>query len=196
METAEKLFAVKGYSATSIREIAKSSGMNSAMISYYFGSKEQLAEAVLIFRIARLDNLLNQSLFKAKTPVQKLHLLVSFYIEKAFKQKYFYMLIMQLQVLNTETRLLNLLNSLRQANFELINDILLEGAENGMFKKNVDAALLIGTLVGTVNQIVLSQNYYREVNELESLSDIELAELLKAKVGVLLTDFLKVYTGA
>ncbi|MBF2093022.1 helix-turn-helix transcriptional regulator, partial [Flavobacterium psychrophilum] len=47
---AEKLFAEKGFDGTSIRDIAKTAGINIAMISYYFGSKEKLLESVVIFR--------------------------------------------------------------------------------------------------------------------------------------------------
>ena len=35
--SAEKLFADKGFAATSTRDIAKSAGVNVSMISYYFG---------------------------------------------------------------------------------------------------------------------------------------------------------------
>ena len=43
---AEKLFAEKGFAATSTRDIAKNAGVNVSMISYYFGSKEKLFEEI------------------------------------------------------------------------------------------------------------------------------------------------------
>ncbi len=46
MNAAEKLFAVNGFDGTSVRDIAQEAGVNVAMISYYFGSKEKLMEAV------------------------------------------------------------------------------------------------------------------------------------------------------
>lgn len=39
-EVAERLFAENGYDGTSIRSIAKQADINIAMISYYFGLKE------------------------------------------------------------------------------------------------------------------------------------------------------------
>ena len=42
LEVAEKLFAENGYDGTSIRHISKKAGINIAMISYYFGSKDKL----------------------------------------------------------------------------------------------------------------------------------------------------------
>jgi AcrR family transcriptional regulator len=38
--TAESLFSQKGFDGTSVRDIAEAAGINTAMISYYFGSKK------------------------------------------------------------------------------------------------------------------------------------------------------------
>ena len=42
-----RLFALKGYSDVSIRDIGKEAGVNSAAISYYFGGKRELYSAIL-----------------------------------------------------------------------------------------------------------------------------------------------------
>ena len=46
-DSAEKLFAQKGFSATSVREITAAAGCNVASINYYYGSKKGLYERVL-----------------------------------------------------------------------------------------------------------------------------------------------------
>jgi len=45
--SATPLFATKGLNGVSVRELAKAGGANAAMISYYFGGKAGLYEAVL-----------------------------------------------------------------------------------------------------------------------------------------------------
>ena len=47
LDAAERLFADQGYSATSMREIAEQSGVNPAMIHYYFGNKLALLRTVM-----------------------------------------------------------------------------------------------------------------------------------------------------
>ena len=47
LDTAEELFSDKGYAATSIRRIADQSGVNPALVHYYFGSKKSLLQSVL-----------------------------------------------------------------------------------------------------------------------------------------------------
>lgn len=46
-EVAERLFAERGYAATSVRKIADAAGVTPAMIHYYFGSKQSLLRSVL-----------------------------------------------------------------------------------------------------------------------------------------------------
>ena len=47
LDTAEELFANKSYAATSIRRIADQSGVNPALVHYYFGQKKALLQSVL-----------------------------------------------------------------------------------------------------------------------------------------------------
>ena len=47
LDSAETLFALKGYAATSLRTIADEVGVNPAMVHYYFGSKHALLQHVL-----------------------------------------------------------------------------------------------------------------------------------------------------
>jgi AcrR family transcriptional regulator len=46
LDAAEKLFAERGFAATSLRRITAEAGVNLAAVNYHFGSKEGLIEAV------------------------------------------------------------------------------------------------------------------------------------------------------
>jgi TetR/AcrR family transcriptional regulator len=47
LRNARKTFAKRGYDATSVREIARESGVDAALLAHHFGSKESLWEAVV-----------------------------------------------------------------------------------------------------------------------------------------------------
>ena len=64
LEVSEKLFAQQGFEGTSTRQIARESGINIAMISYYFGSKEGLYFEMVEQRIG----------FVRENLVRKLHM--------------------------------------------------------------------------------------------------------------------------
>jgi len=47
LAASERLFALQGFSATTVREIADAVDVNPAMVHYYFGSKDALLKAVM-----------------------------------------------------------------------------------------------------------------------------------------------------
>jgi AcrR family transcriptional regulator len=47
LDTAERLFAQRGYTATSMRQIISKAGVNLAAIHYHFGSKEELLDEIV-----------------------------------------------------------------------------------------------------------------------------------------------------
>lgn len=56
VETAERLFARHGYEAVTLAQIRSAAGQNNAsVISYYFGSKENLLRAVLEYRLPAIS---------------------------------------------------------------------------------------------------------------------------------------------
>jgi AcrR family transcriptional regulator len=65
VEAARELFAKRGFGDVGIRELARSAGVTPGMISYYFGGKQGLYEAMLasVFEglIARVGELLAES---------------------------------------------------------------------------------------------------------------------------------------
>jgi len=55
LDAAERLFAEKGFAATSLRTITAEAGVNLAAVNYHFRSKEALLQAVLARRLAPVN---------------------------------------------------------------------------------------------------------------------------------------------
>jgi len=70
--TASRLFARRGYEATSIREIVEAAGVAKPTLYYYYGSKEGLAKAVLVDPLATLSERLGEIVRTVADPVQAL----------------------------------------------------------------------------------------------------------------------------
>src|ERR1700741_422233 len=81
-EAARRVFTRKGYAATRTRDIAEESGFNLALINYYFRSKEKLFDIIIVEQlqlfVQSLVGIVNDP---ATTLFEKLHLLVSHYID-------------------------------------------------------------------------------------------------------------------
>jgi len=63
LQAAEKLFAKKGFSGTSINDIADKININKSLIYHYFGSKQGLWKAVKMAVMARYDSAYNLTTF-------------------------------------------------------------------------------------------------------------------------------------
>ena len=163
IEKAEALFASKGYEGTTVRDIADAAGVNIAMISYYFGSKEKLLEALFMERMNatkhRIEAVVkNQSL----TPFQKIETLIDEYITRVEEKKTFYRIMLSEQVINKNTVVLNLMRELKLTYAQLISSVIEEGQKQKIFKKDVDIVLMLTTMTGTVMFMLINKDYYRE----------------------------------
>ena len=85
-DAARKVFTEKGYAATRTRDIAEASGINLALLNYYFRSKEKLFEIIMKENIQLfvqgVKEILNN---EASSLRQKMELLVEYYIDMLLK---------------------------------------------------------------------------------------------------------------
>jgi AcrR family transcriptional regulator len=184
METAETLFAEKGFNGTSVRDIAEKARVNLAMISYYFGSKDKLLEALFGYRgehiKLKLESMVED---KNMSSIEKMDTLIDHYIEKIMNQQCFSRIMMREQVVNHTGITGQLIFQMKKRNQELISRLIHQGQRKGEFKKNIDIPLLMATLIGTANMIVATQYYYREINNLQSMSEEEFQRYIKKKLS-------------
>jgi AcrR family transcriptional regulator len=69
---AARLFAERGFDATSVREIVEAAGVTKPTLYYHFGSKEGLAQALLVLPQARLVERMKSVLAEEGDPVRTL----------------------------------------------------------------------------------------------------------------------------
>ena len=72
LPAAAQLFAERGYAGVSIREVAAAAGVNSALISYHFGGKEGLYEAVVSAQFERVIARVERIAASGGTPQEKM----------------------------------------------------------------------------------------------------------------------------
>lgn len=183
IETAEKLFAAKGFDGTSVRDIADAAGINVAMISYYFGSKEKLMEALFEVKIGKVQMRVEELLKDTSiTPIEKVYILVDEHIERVMKSQQFYRIMICEQASNKNAAIMQKVKMLKIKNAELIAELIKEGQKKGDFKKKVDVVLMLNTMVGTVWQTMITKDHYQEFTHNQALSEEEYEKLLKKKL--------------
>lgn len=183
MEAAEILFAEKGFNGTSVRDIAEKAQVNLAMISYYFGSKDKLFEALFMYRgeatKVKIETIIEQ---KDLTALEKVNLLIDSYLEKILGQQCFHRVLAREQVLNNVITS-RLILDMKKRNQELIKKLIQEGQRKGEFRKNIDVPMMMTTMIGTAHNLVTQKHYYKELNNLNDLSEEEFEKLIRKKLS-------------
>ncbi|MDI1316256.1 TetR/AcrR family transcriptional regulator [Flavobacterium sp.] len=168
LQVAEKLFAEEGFDGTSIRDIAKKANVNIAMISYYFGSKEKMLEALVLSRISdmrlQLESLYNENI----PPFAKVDKMVELYITRINKNRCIY------QILHSEfsnkKRELNFegFTEMKKSNLETFRNIIKEGQDSGDFQQEINVALLPPIIMGTYFQFHTNKPFYKQILNLKT----------------------------
>jgi AcrR family transcriptional regulator len=173
LQVAEKFFAEKGFDGTSVRDIAKEAGVNIAMISYYFGSKEKMLEALILSRMASLKIELKNLLNEASEPLEKIEKLIEIYTARICKNKEIYKIMYFELSSQQRSASLEVFTAIKKNNLEYIEKIIREGQDKGVFTKNINIALIPTTIVGTFFHFNLNTNFYMELLGLKSASELE-----------------------
>ncbi|MBC7629152.1 TetR/AcrR family transcriptional regulator [Ferruginibacter sp.] len=193
IETAERLFAERGFDGTSVRDIADEAGINVAMISYYFGSKEKLMEALFELRVGtvkmRIESLIKD---ESLTPLEKVNILIDEHIERIMQKQCFHKIMVGVQVTNKNPAILKAANKVKLRNAAVVTELIKEGQKKGVFKKKVDIVLMLNTMIGTVSQSLISMDYYREFNNQQDLNEEEFQLIFKRRLSIHIKTLFKV----
>jgi AcrR family transcriptional regulator len=193
IETAERLFSERGFDGTSVRDIADEAGINVAMISYYFGSKEKLMEALFELRVGtvkmRIESLIKD---ESLTPLEKVNILIDEHIERNMQKQCFHKIMVGVQVTNKNPAILKAANNIKLRNTAVVTELIKEGQKKGVFKKKVDVVLMLNTMIGTVSQSLISMDYYREFNNQQDLNEEEFQLIFKRRLSIHIKTLFKV----
>ncbi len=195
MKKALEVFAEKGFDSASVRDIAQRAEVNVAMISYYFGSKEKLLEAIFMNNTQFMKNKIAAIIHsKAHGPFEKLDQLIETYVSVIVENRDFHRLMMREQVLIKEGPLYSSIRDMKRQNRNLIEVAVKSGQKAGIFQKNIDISMLAATLFGSVHHFFSNYKFICEENNIPEGDDeafnTKVIEKLKSHLKVMFKAFL------
>ncbi len=153
-----ELFAQKGFEGTSIRELAAKADVNVAMISYYFGSKDKLFEAVVEYKASYMKGILEElAKDKNKTETEKMDAIIESYVNRLLSNPSFHRVLHQELLVQHRKDLSEHIVSIFVKNTNIIKSIIEQGIRKKVFRK-VDPELMMASLIGTIDQVLLSRS--------------------------------------
>ncbi|MPR35728.1 TetR/AcrR family transcriptional regulator [Salmonirosea aquatica] len=193
IEVAERLFASKGFAGTSVRDIAQEADINVAMISYYFGSKEKLIEALFSVRMVQTRTQIEMILQNEElTPLQKVNIWIDMVIDRLMSNQCFHKIMMREQLSTERTPIISgQIMELKIRNMELMKKLITEGQEKGAFRHDVDLTLMVTTLYGTINHAMATQDYLKIIQGKEGVEDSQYQLYLRSALSTHLKSIFK-----
>jgi AcrR family transcriptional regulator len=195
---AEELFGTKGFDGTSVRDIAQSAGVNLAMISYYFGSKEKLLEYLIDYRANEAYGVLADiNKDEMLDPWGKIYRLVDYYVDKVLNNLRFHNIMYQQTINARSEEIRNLIIAIKLRNLEEIKKLIVDGQQKHLFRQ-VDIEMTVGSIMGSITSFAQSREYGCRILNIdysnEELFRTTLAPRLKAHLKQLMRAHLDIHS--
>lgn len=189
---AERLFAVKGFDGTSVRDIANEANVNVAMINYYFGSKDKLLDTFFEWRVP--DFMINvDELALIDNALDKIDAMVDRSIKSMNSHRKLYHIITIESSLKQRMLISEAFRKLKLHNLEVISSVINEGIEQGVFKAGYDPILIHSMMMGTFMNFQMNHRFLQDQLRIDNDSayahyiETTLTEFIQKTIKALLT---------
>lgn len=162
LEVAEELIARKGFDGTSVRDISSKAGINVAMISYYFGSKEKMLAYLYQYRVLRTRESFAEfaHTIHEGRPDMQMKEIIRFVVNQMFRYNYFHAFVKQ-EIRHTELVKDELIEFYRTAT-QTIDVVIEKGVTMGMFHFAPKAEDVLTHMIGSAVFVIRNRSFYQE----------------------------------
>lgn len=167
-ETAMRLFAEKGYDATSIEEITATVGVAKGTLYYHFSSKEEIYKFLIDEGMKLLHNSIAIKTEKLTNSISKLRAVIIIQLKIIMKYDEFITILLS-QIWGNEPRH----REFRKYIYEYMNTIkgiIEEGIKNGVIK-NGDSELMASHIIGEICAIKIYKMKINEEMQVENVAN-------------------------
>jgi TetR/AcrR family transcriptional regulator len=138
LDAAERLFAAQGFTATTIKQIGRAAGVNSALLYYYFADKEQLYREVLQRFVTRLVER-TMAVPAEDGPEAALRAFIAAQADMLSRNPHFPRLLVRELIDFDAAHAVDQVHLLAATSFRKLCGLIEEGQRAGMFRRSVDA---------------------------------------------------------
>jgi AcrR family transcriptional regulator len=160
LAAARRIFARRGLDGTSMREVAETAKVNSAMIYYHFKDKNNLYQSVLADSFSALDAIWNDKVFSSSEPVRKK---IQKYVENFIRFEHANDEIRRIMAMEfAGSGNLAACETYLSDNYSRLMRIFREGMKKGELKRS-DPSLAVGSLFGIIMHNSIMQPVTRNI---------------------------------
>jgi TetR/AcrR family transcriptional regulator len=157
LDAAEQLFAEQGFARTTIKQIGRAAGVNSALLYYYFADKEKLYQEVLRRLVGNLVERTSSSLDRPGPPELRLRALVAAQAEAIASNPRFPRLLVRELAESDGTHAVGQLHVIAATTFRRLCDLVREGQATGVFRRGLDPRFAAISIVSQVAYFAIAR---------------------------------------
>ncbi|TGB04115.1 TetR/AcrR family transcriptional regulator [Halobacillus salinus] len=168
IDAAVEVIAENGYHSSQVSKIAKKAGVADGTIYLYFKNKEDILVSLFQEKMGQFIEKIEQETNSRQTAEEKLLKLVETHFEQLSADHHL-AIVTQLELRQSNKDLRQKINSVLKPYLNVIDAIISEGVEEGLFRPNLDRRLvrqmIFGTLDETVTNWVMKEQRYNIVDQ-------------------------------
>lgn len=172
LSAATTLFSLDSFSTVSIKKIADVSGVNSALISYYFGGKKNLYQEVLRTQADKFLHIQDNIRQKNESPLTKLHSYIDSIAEMQLQHPYTIHLIYR-ELLSPQPMFENFVKSKLYLIHQFMAELILEAIDCGEITTAIKPTHVAFTLEGIIMFFFLTQSQIKELGNFPQGNEID-----------------------
>ena len=178
INAAIELFALEGYSATSIRQITKRAGVNSSLISYYFNGKQGLYRATLENQFDSVLQFIKKTSTENLSP-ENIIKEYAYTIEKINRKSPLFSKIIFREILEPSKALNEIIAKRIKSLFDILSQAIQEGINKKIFRDDIDIHYIVLMIAGIINFYFLARPIRTElIAENEMIDEVYLEKAL------------------
>lgn len=142
-----------GYHNAPISRIAREAGVADGTVYLYFKNKEDVLISILADAIGQVTSEIEEQFETVHDPIKKLHVLVSAYFRGLGTNKNL-ALVTQIHLRQSDQAMRRQIGDIIKPYYMLIDHILKDGIEKGIFRKEIDPRIARRMVFGTMDETI------------------------------------------
>lgn len=170
IEAAVKVIAENGYHNSQVSKIAREAGVADGTIYLYFQNKEDVLISLFRVKMGEFTAGARRELKQLENPFEKLARLISMHFSMLESDRDL-ALVLQIQLRQSDALIRAGIAAPLKEYFNIIEEIIEQGIDTGVFRKDVNKKLIRQTVFGAMDEVVtswvMSQRNYKLTDQIE-----------------------------
>ncbi|OCL27311.1 hypothetical protein U472_07565 [Orenia metallireducens] len=170
-----KLFSENGYHKTTVSQIANQAEVAKGTVYWYFDSKKELFQAIILTGIQRLASKIENRIKEEDDIIEKIKLIVMIYLEFFDKGRQYFRMFQEGMLAVIDDNFKNKLMDFRTKQAEFIAKIIEQGKKEEKIRLDVDSkdmAYLLLTMLTSFNSHLHYDNDFNIISKKDTIINI------------------------